>query len=353
MKTILSEMLVLVSINVSTFSGYRKATKEIIEKLGGKLPDSSTYTKGSFKIFPNDGTKAFATIKRRLYRQLQVLGLRALESKNVFAIHKDDLIKAEKIISDAQQDFDQEKLGLDASYESKFEQHVANHPEASSILRALKVDRTTVVSKCRFSSAIFQISSVPATGQTEEEGVATMVDMLGKQLFGEITSEMIDVYKSEQFLRKRPGQKALRPLREVAAKAEKLSFLNENLLAIPLLVYEILNTLPTTGYIEGQHFLFLDKLVETMSDQDMLLNACGLKLKGIPACDILFPRQASQSQAVQPRTHQVIKPPSSQQPLLGIPSLPVPRGPVSPTSQPLTSIPLAKKTGVNGNHLFF
>ena len=55
------------------------------------------------------------------------------------------------------------------------------------------------------------------------------------------------------------------------------------------LVTDILASLPKQGYIEGQSFLTLEKLVETMADPDTLLNAASKVKNGIPPCDVLFP----------------------------------------------------------------
>ena len=87
MQDVLNEKLTLVSINISTFSGYRRATREHIAALGGSLPASAAITEGSIKVFPCDGTKALQTVRRGIFRKLQAKGVRALGSQNVFAVH--------------------------------------------------------------------------------------------------------------------------------------------------------------------------------------------------------------------------------------------------------------------------
>ena len=64
MQDVLNEKLTLVSINISTFSGYRRATREHIAALGGTLPASEAITEGSIKVFPSEGTKALLTVRR-------------------------------------------------------------------------------------------------------------------------------------------------------------------------------------------------------------------------------------------------------------------------------------------------
>ena len=91
MQDVLNEKLTLVSINISTFSGYRRATRDHIAALGGSLPASAAITEGSIKVFPGDGTKALQTVRRGVFRKLQAKGVKALGSQNVFAVLTDDL----------------------------------------------------------------------------------------------------------------------------------------------------------------------------------------------------------------------------------------------------------------------
>ena len=81
MQDVLNEKLTLVSINISTFSGYRRATRDHIAALGGSLPASAAITEGSIKVFPGDGTKALQTVRRGVFRKLQAKGVKALGSQ--------------------------------------------------------------------------------------------------------------------------------------------------------------------------------------------------------------------------------------------------------------------------------
>ena len=117
MQDVLNEKLTLVSINISTFSGYRRATREHIAALGGSLPASAAITEGSIKVFPCDGTKALQTVRRGIFRKLQAKGVRALGSQNVFAVLTDDLPEIEKELADAEAEFKAEVAALDGNYD--------------------------------------------------------------------------------------------------------------------------------------------------------------------------------------------------------------------------------------------
>ena len=290
MQDVLNEKLTLVSINISTFSGYRRATREHIAALGGTLPASAAITEGSIKVFPCDGTKALQTVRRGVFRKLQAKGVKALGSQNVFAVLTDELPEIEKDIIDAQAEYVVERNALEANYDQIFDDHVAANPEAETIIRSLKVDRAAAIAKCRFSSDVFKIAPFLREGQSEEEGVEGIVRGLGRQLYEEIASEMEKLLKCDPFAKNRKvGQKSLRPLKAAIQKMKKLSFLDPSVEGAITLISDILKALPQEGYIQGQSFLALERLVEVMSDTDQLLNAASKVKNGVPACDVLFP----------------------------------------------------------------
>ena len=289
MQDVLNEKLTLVSINISTFSGYRRATREHIAALGGSLPQSAAVTEGSIKVFPCDGTKALQTVRRGVFRKLQAQGVKALGSQNVFAVLTDDLPGIEQEIADAQAEYKAERDALEAKYDQMFEDHVAANPEAEAIIRSLKVEPATAIAKCRFSSDIFKIAPFLRDGQSEEEGVEGIVRGLGRQLYEEVASEMEKLLKNDAFANQRVGQKSLRPLKAAVQKMKKLSFLDPSVEGAITLITDILKALPQEGYIQGQSFITLEKLVENVSDTDRLLNAASKVKNGVPACDVLFP----------------------------------------------------------------
>lgn len=290
MQDVLNEKLTLVSLNISTFSGYRRATREHIAALGGSLPASAAVTEGSIKVFPCDGTKALQTVRRGIFRKVQSKGVKALGSQNVFAVLTDDLPEIEKEITDAKAEYVAERDTLETEYEQIFEAHVTANSEAEAIIRSLKVDRATAIAKCRFSSDVFKIAPFLREGQSEEEGVEGIVRGLGRQLYEEISSEMDKLLKNDAFAKnQRVGQKSLRPLKAAVQKMTKLSFLDPSVEGAIKLVSETLKALPQEGYIEGQQFVALERLVEMLSDTDTLLNAASKVKNGIAPCDVLFP----------------------------------------------------------------
>lgn len=300
MQEVLNDKLTLISVNISTFSGYRRATRENIASLGGSLPDSEAITEGSIKVFPCEGTKTLQTIRRGLFREVQSHGIRALGSQNVFAVLTDDLPEIEKKIEQAKAEFSAEVSALDAKYENIFESHVSANSEAEAVIRSLKIDRATAVSRCRFSTDVFKIAPFVREGESEEEGVEGIVRGLGRQLYEETSSSMDKLLKNDAFAKnQRVGQKTLRPLKAEVQKMQKLAFLDPSIEGAVKLVTDILAALPAQGYIEKQDFITLEKLVDTMADPDALFNAACKVKNGVPACDVLFPPAPVQQAPVQ------------------------------------------------------
>ncbi len=333
MQDVLNEKLTLVSINISTFSGYRRATRDHIAALGGSLPASAAITEGSIKVFPGDGTKALQTVRRGVFRKLQAKGVKALGSQNVFAVLTDDLPGIEKEIADAQAEYKAERDALEANYDQMFEGHVAANPEAEAIIRSLKVERATAIAKCRFSSDVFKIAPFVREGQSEEEGVEGIVRGLGRQLYEEISSEMEKLLKNDAFAKnQRVGQKSLRPLKAAVQKMKKLSFLDPSVEGAITLITDILKALPQEGYIQGQSFITLEKLVETVSDTDTLLNAASKVKNGVPACDVLFPPMPVQAVQVveEPAVEEAVQ---AAEPTEAVPVAPVAVPPVRVSPQ--------------------
>ena len=339
MQDVLNEKLTLVSINISTFSGYRRATREHIAALGGSLPARAAITEGSIKVFPCDGTKALQTVRRGIFRKLQAKGVRALGSQNVFAVLTDDLPEIEKEVAGAEAEFKAEVDALEANYDQMFESHVASNVEAETIIRSLKVDRATAIAKCRFSSDVFKIAPFLREGQSEEEGVEGIVRGLGRQLYEEFAANMDKLLKNDAFAKnQRVGQKTLRPLKAELQKMKKLSFLDPSVEGAITLVSDILKVLPQEGYIEGQSFVTLEKLVEVMSDADTLLNAASKVKNGVPACDVLFPPAPVQAVQAAEAT-EVEEVAQAAEPTEAVPDAPAAVPPVSVAQQQVVMLP--------------
>jgi len=335
MQDVLDDKLALVSLSFGMFGGYRRATPEHIKKLGGKLPKSKAITEGSIKIFPGDALKDFCTIRRGLFRDIGKMAIKALDSRSVFAVPRNELPAVEKLIADAAQEYSDAVAQLDANYDALFEKHVAANKEADAIIRSLKVGRVDAVAKCHFKEHIFQIKPFVREGESKEEGVDAIVRGLGRQLFDEVAMEMVKLEENDAFKRSKVGQKSLRPIKAAAEKLEKFTFLDDAVQGAIDLVANTLAMLPREGYIEGAEFKTLQRLVQVMSDTDDLVNAASKVKNGIQVIDVLFPQLAASQQ--QPLPEQTVEeaqpaPVAAAPQLVAVPALPPVSSAVTPAA---------------------
>lgn len=295
-SSVLDEHLALISINVGMFAGYRRATREQIVELGGSLPNSKAITEGSIKVFPNEALKDFATIKRGLFRRVTARGVKALGSRNVFALPREILEEIEQEIAAAEAEYEAKKVDLKANYETIFEAHVKANSEAESIIRSLKIDRATALSRLHFSSNVFRIVPFVREGESEEQGVTAIVQGLGRQLYEEVAAEMADLLGSDTLSGKKEpkaGQKTLRPIKAQRSKLQGLKFLDSTVEGAITLIDKTLSTLPKAGFIEDgpgdTPYSTLRRLVEVMADADDFVNAASKVKNGVAITDVLFP----------------------------------------------------------------
>ncbi len=292
---ILDDKLVLVTIAIKCFSGYRRATREDIQDMGGNLPLSEAVTEGSIKVFPNDRLNTFSTIRRGVFRKVGAMGVKALGSGNTFAIPRDVLPKLETILIDASKEFDAEVMVLQANYDTWFEEHIAANPEAGVIIRKLKIPSAVALTRYGFTSHTFKIVPIQQAGGAGAGDVTTIVEGLARQLFEEVAAEADKLLqKSDAFTKhQKAGQKTLRPIKDAALKMKGLEFLDPIVLHGIKLIEDTLSALPQSGYIEdsafAKPFSTLKRLLEVMSDVDDLVDAAGRVGNGFPVDQVLFP----------------------------------------------------------------
>lgn len=310
----LNERMALVSISLSVFSGYRRASEENILALGGKLPKSAAVTEGSIKVFPNDALKDFSSIRRDIFRRIQAKGIRALGSNSVFAVARESIPQIEQMLAEAEQKVLVLKDDLETKYDALFEAHCLDNPEAEAIIRSLKVDKAWALSRIRFSNHVFQICPLQRNGIDEQKGVEEMVRGLARQLYLEVADNMSDMLlKHEGFSAGKLSQKSLRIIRAQSKKMNDLTFLHDSVAGSVLLIEDVLASMPKSGYIEGRDFAILKRLITVMADADDMLSASAKRLAGEAAADVLFPPVAAVTKAVSLAAMATVQPVSPRQ----------------------------------------
>ena len=291
MSDVLNEKVALVSLSIATFAGYRRATREQIEELGGSLPASAAVTEGSLKVFPSEGVTDLTTIRRKAFREIGAKSIKAMGSRTVFAVPRTILDNIEGDLGVWEKEFEVAKAALDANYDDLFEDYVKKNLEAEAIIRARMVPRTEAIARCRFGFHLFSINPIVKEGEDAQKGVEGILQGLGRQLFEEVASEMESLLRNKCFAEQKVGQKSLRPINAQLSKMAGFTFLDESVEGAIKFIQDILVSLPKAGYITGQAFIALQRLVNISSDPDELFDAACRVKNGIAACDVIFPPQ--------------------------------------------------------------
>lgn len=311
-SAVLDDKLALVTVTIKCYSGYRRATREYIQELGGSLPDSAAVTEGSIKVFPNERLNPFSTLRRSVFRKIAAKGVKALGSGNTFAVPRDALHTIEAALVEAREEFEKELGVLDANYEAYFEEHVKANQEAEVILRKLGIPKAVALTRFGFDSHIFKIVPIKKEGEGAKS-VSSLVEGLARQLFEEVAAEADKLLeKSDAFTRhQKAGQKTIRPIKDALTKMKGLEFLDPVIGGGIQLIEDVLSSLPQTGYIEdspfAKPFSTLRRLLEVMSDVDDYLDASGRVRNGIPANEVLFPPAPVTVQAVQQQEPELVE----------------------------------------------
>jgi hypothetical protein len=330
MSDVLNEKVALVSLSIATFAGYRRATREQIEELGGSLPASAAVTEGSIKVFPSEGVTDLTTIRRKAFREIGAKSIKAMGSRTVFAVPRTILDDIEGDLGVWEKEFAAAKVDLDANYDALFEDHVKKNPEAEAIIRARMVPRTEAIARCRFGFHLFSINPIVKEGEDAEKGVEGILQGLGRQLFEEVASEMESLLKNKCFAEQKVGQKSLRPISAQLSKMAGFTFLDESVEGAIKFIQDILASLPKAGYITGQAFIALQRLVDMSSDPDELFDAACRVKNGVPACDVIFPPQpVAEVVEAAPAAEAVAVPPAEAEPV----AAPAPAGEAPKTTE--------------------
>lgn len=268
------KQIVVISINVSAFGGYRHTTIKDIEDAGGKAPDTTVLTKGGKRIFPSDKLAPFTSNKRGVVRDIAEFGVKAFGNGYVFAISGDDLEKAEQIIHDGETAHNALLADLNANYDTWLEDYILAQPaEVQSIIRRSALSKDEALSKFGFDYTAF----VP-TPVGSKASVDSLQDSLTIQLYNEVADAAEELYdksiapKDSNGVRhpRQIGQKTKRPVVAAKEKLISLSFLHPGIAGGVELIQAVLADTQQTGYITDEignpAYTRFVKLVELMLD---------------------------------------------------------------------------------------
>lgn len=303
-QQILDDKVQLYLVDVKVPGNYRRATDAIITELGGKVPNG--VTRGSIPFFPGEKLAPLSSVRRALKRDLKEIGLKGMGTGQIVAFPKDEAAKAEAAISKAETEFAAERSDLESNYDTIFEDFAKLIPSNEAIIRRVARSKAEMLAGCSFSVVPFQI--VPGQrANAQKTGVQTTLEGLARQVFVEISAEFETFAKKDPHLKRRVNQRSLNVLRDCITKMRSWAFLDPVIAPTADFITEALSILPKQGWVEGEDYAALDRLIECASDPDDLLNAGCRKAKGCSAQDLLFPAQSPVAQSALPLSPAVVE----------------------------------------------
>lgn len=245
--------VVLISIEVSTFGGYRRSTEDDIEDAGGKAPNTDVLTKGGKHVFPPDRLAPIATNKRDVIRQISQYGVKAFKNSSVFAISTDDLQKAEETLENGIAEHNRLVADLADNYDDWLEDYIlAQKLEVQTIIRRSALTKDEAISKFGFRYSPF----VP-TPVGKNASVEGLQHTLVVQLYNEIAATALDLYDKSIYPKdsngvrteRMIGQKTKRPIIAAKEKLTALSFLHPGIEGGIELIESVLQETQFSGYL--------------------------------------------------------------------------------------------------------
>lgn len=307
-ETILDENAAQVTVSRSKFGRYRRANQSLIARLGGSLPE--LVTEGSVPIFPpTEAERRMDSLIRATVREISRYGVKRSGGGTSFIVPVTKVDVVQQLLDATAPKFAACVAEIERDYDRTFDLYVTNvengytdssgkrhlpSPEGAMVVREMRVDRQLAISKYNFEGEITSYAPLNREGRDRAKDVASMVAGLSRQLFNEVSEAMVELLESDSIVRGKAGQKTLRPIKSALEKLQGFLFVDPRMVKGCIdFIEAVIATLPQNGWIEDKGsdtpFTTLKKLVETLADEDKLLDAASRVANGIKAADVLFP----------------------------------------------------------------
>lgn len=234
----------------------------------------SNQIKGSkIQWFPRSKLKLTTKYSNRITRTFNAFGVKYGDFTVVPTTRLDELqLELEAV----ERDWTDEVKVIMSDYDNSIQDHIADNPEIGPLIKkyALTSAEFEVRFKLRFTKPLAMI----ALFETDEDEIASDV---ADTLWQEVAKEAHTAYKQNWFKGgipvNRVSQKVRSPFRRMMSKLSDLSFIDEGISIVLQTIEDVLDELPTKGYIEGPQFTQLTNWLLVMANEDTLrLHAKGV-----------------------------------------------------------------------------
>ena len=291
--------MVCIYLDIRIWSAQRKLSLEDLKKVApDQIPPESLARLGEKRIYDPARLKVFNTLKKRLLRAIESVGIHWLGG---YAVPKDC---ADGIVRDAnaiQAEWERLVSALVADYDLGLDHWCKENPEWSGIIRRAALSASEVRARFHFDFTLFNMK--PA--EHHEAMLEAHDSAMGDTLIRETAKMAEDAWTASFSGKEKVTRKALRPLVTIRDKLDGLSFLDPRAGQWIGHIDAVLTGVPRRGPIEGVE---LDKIA------GLLLRMARGDMVGASQMSGLFPAAAPVSEADldEPENETPVEPPQDE-----------------------------------------
>lgn len=228
----------LVALEVSIPTPGRKASKADFKKAAPDLPPEAISTMGAFRIFNPKAIAPLYNLKREAERAIAKVGIRFGKMGRVIA--PDDIEAVEAELNDIRDRFFAKKAEIMADFARQQEAWIEQFPEWEDILRKKMGSPDEIGDKIGFR---YQMMKIQPAGTGDADTEETITGLSG-QLLEEIHQDASELMENSFIGRERVTRKALRPIKEMREKVNRLIFISPKAMILRDTIDRVLNACP-------------------------------------------------------------------------------------------------------------
>lgn len=264
--TVLDQMAIF-HVDFDIWTGKARLTaKDLRLGTDGEIPPASLATLGSKNICDPALLRDFGTIKQRMVRYMQSVGMRFM---NGYAVPISRLDEVSKELIALRKEFYRSRDAFLHSYDNAVSDWCASNPEWANIIRDGVMSRDRVSDRLGMDWEVFQITNgdVQASGT---HGVENKARKLGGELLQEVIQTAAETYSTH--LSKptlRASVRVRKPLKEMRDKVAGLSFLDSRFNSLVQLMGEALRFFPEGSKepVEGEGYFRISAVIQILADE--------------------------------------------------------------------------------------
>lgn len=264
-KEILNK-IVLVNVDMTIWSGYKRTSEADLSKMGTKIPPGGVITKGGKQIFPRDPLKDFHSLKKEISRKLTSLGVAVLGG-SARAIPVEKMKEVEKYLEAAERKHSGLINAFETNYDNALAQHLTSIPDpvVNEVVRASIISKSDAVGRMGFGWDIFKVN--PQRGKGDG-----LVSNLSNKLFSEVAQAANEIYTKSFMGKERVGTRALNQIVALRDKMAGLMVLDgESIKPVVDHMDKVLSQMPQNGWVENVNYSALLGLLSMISDTEKMV----------------------------------------------------------------------------------